>query len=43
MVAELQRFKGDRFMKSGFKAILLRKDEFLFCAILILSKIFIGV
>ena len=30
-------------MKSGFKAILLRKDEFLFCAILILSKIFIGV
>ena len=27
-------------MKSGFKAILLRKDEFLFCAILILSKNF---
>ena len=40
VVAELQRFKGDRFMKSGFKAILLRKDEFLFCAILILSKNF---
>ena len=40
VVAELQSFKGDRFMKSRFKAILLRKDEFLFCAIFILSKNF---
>lgn len=47
-VAWLQRFKGDRtaashlaphrFMENGFKTIVLRKGEFLFCAILTLNE-----